>query len=137
MSDETPKLRGLETVRVSKTKLLEKVKANREEHRATFEEAIAGWRDEIVRRVEEILRDAKAGRDVPLHIGVVRPEDHTSDYDSVISLLEMSEDDELELTYQQFNQYANDNWGWQHQFLATASTYGSETALNKLGINNS
>jgi len=45
-------------------------------------------------------------------------------YNTAISMLELSEDDLISLTLQEFSQYVEDKWGWRGQFDAVASSYG-------------
>lgn len=124
-------LRGIDTVRVNKDDLLARIKKNRDEHRQIFEEALEGWKKAVIKALEEAYQDALQGKEFRLHVGLVRPEDHTDQYDTVIELLGMSLDDELELTQNDFACYALDKWAWQAQFLTTSMDYGSASALRK------
>ena len=121
-------LRGVQTVRVNKDTLLERIKKNRDQHRQIFEEALDGWKKKITEVLEERYQAALQGKDFNVLIHLPRPEDHTDQYDTVIELLEMSLDDELELTQQEFANYALDKWQWQAQFLTTSAAYGSMKA---------
>jgi hypothetical protein len=124
-------LRGLSTVRVEKGKLLSRIKANRDDHRKIFEEALTGWQKQLIADLQDAVDDAKAGRAFRYRFKLTRPEDHTDDYDSVISLLEMSEDSEFELSWTDFQRFVMDKWDWQAAFLATSSSYGSTLATEK------
>lgn len=117
-------LRGLDTVRVNKYDLLERVKKNRDEHRAIFEEALEGWKKRTIEVLEKRFQDALKGK-IDLAFNLPRPADHTDDYDTVIELLTMSLDEELELSQHDFACYALDKWAWQAQFLTTSASYGS------------
>jgi hypothetical protein len=125
---EETQLRGVTTVRVRKYELLERIRKNRDEHREIFEEAITGWKQRVTEVLEEAYQDALQGKKFEPSHWIPRPEDHTDEYDTVIELLDMSLDEELELTRQEFANYALDNWNWQHDFLVTASNYGSGKA---------
>jgi hypothetical protein len=125
-------LRGLGTVRVNKDDLLERIKKNRDEHRKIFEEALGGWKKKVIQVLDERYREALEGKKFDIGIHLPRPEDHTDQYDTVIELLTMSLDDELELTQAEFANYALDKWQWQAQFLAMSSSYGSPTATAKI-----
>lgn len=122
-----PKLRGLDTVRVLKSDLVQIIEDNRKEHRAIFEEAIENWHKRVQERLKEMVEAAKKGPNaVDLVIALPRPEDHTKDYDRAIKMLEMSQDDELELDEHEFATFVMDDWGWQKAFLATSSNYSSQ-----------
>lgn len=128
---EESTLRGLDTVRVKKDELLERIEKNRDEHRQIFEEALDGWKKAVTRALEEAYQDALQGKEFRLHVGLVKPEDHSDQYDTVIELLKMSQDDELELTQHDFACYALDKWQWQAAFLTTSMDYGSASAVRK------
>lgn len=116
----------METVLISKQKLLEKVKENRELHRTTFEEALQGWKYRVLEELEKAISDAKKGRDFRTYFSLPQPEDHTPEYDAVIDQIEWSEEGKIELTFHQFNQFVRDDWGWKQDFLANTSMYVSK-----------
>lgn len=114
--------------RVDKSDLLEKVKENRAQHRAIFEEAIEGYRKEGVRLLEEHIARIKNGRLERVYVQLPQPEDHTSDYDRIITMLEMSEETSIELDEGDFATFVMDDWGWKNQFLASNSSYSATAA---------
>jgi hypothetical protein len=81
--------------RIKKDELVQKVQFNRNEHRAIYERAMDGYR--------------KAAGDFF--------------YDVVLEGWRMTEDDEIELSVQEFRQYVKDEWGWKKEFLATSQNY--------------
>lgn len=125
---EEQTLRGLDTVRVDKETLLNRIKINRDQHRTIFEEALEGWKKKVIEVLEERYEDALKGKNFNIAIHMPRPEDHTDQYDTVIELLSMSLDEELELTQHDFACYALDKWQWQAAFLTASASYGSRTA---------
>jgi hypothetical protein len=74
-----------------------------------------------------MLTDAKAGKPIRRAISLPEPVDHTSDYARVVSTLEMSAEDIVQLSADQFDQYVLDNWNWRkfayetNQYLATSA----------------
>jgi len=129
--------------RILRLDLLEKIKTNREKHKTEFEKALLGWRKEAVK---ELNRHAKQIADVidrmetditnnkpvkkltttKLYPKVPeRPEDHTKDYDVIISRLEMSIDAEIFITHADFNKFVLDEWAWKGQHTAMLSNYAS------------
>ncbi len=117
-------LRGFNTVRVSKDALINRIKDNRDKHRTIYEEAMEGWKRTVIQELERAYDQALKGERFLNRVFVPRPEDHTDEYDTVIELLEMSLDEELELTQQEFANYVLDKWRWRDAFLTTASNYG-------------
>ena len=118
------KLRGLCVVRVNKGVLLAKLKENLARHREVFLKALDAYKKKVVEELDRRLDDARKGWRYDIAIGLAQPQDHTKDYDRVISLLEMSLNDELELTQQDFAIYVIDDWGWKQQFTPTNAAYG-------------
>jgi len=131
MTTMTDELRGIQTVRVEKEPLLKRIRANKEDHRKIYEEAMEGWKRSVIEELEKAYNDALTGKDFRVVVRLERPEDHTNEYDTVIELLKMSVDEEFELTYVEFSNFVLDKWGWQAGFLRTASSYGSTLAMSK------
>lgn len=113
----------MDAVRVNKDELLSRIKANREVHRATFEEALEGWRKRVVHELDRAVADAKANRQYRTTFDLPQPRDYTGHYDEVIGMLEMHVDDTVDLDQREFRQYINDDWGWKQDFLITNSRY--------------
>ena len=109
-------LRGLDTVRVSKTALIRRLQENRDQHREQFEKGLELYRKAVVQELEEQLARARRNESVARFSVLNQPEDHTENYNHAIELLDMSLDDEVELTAEEFAQYVRDDWGWKRQF---------------------
>ena len=113
----------MKSVNVKKTDLLDKIKENRAKHRAIFEKAVKGYRKAVVAELEFMLDEARKGRRIKRQIELIEPMDQTREYDRVIRMLEMSTDDIIELSQQDFAQYVMDDWAWKQQFLSTTLPY--------------
>lgn len=111
-------------VTVRKQELLAKLTENRRNHRAAFEKAQEGFRVRVIEELDQHLADAKAGRNIKRHVNLPEPEDHTKDYDRIITMVEMSVDEEIELHAQDFARYVMDNWEWKDRVTSTNSMYG-------------
>lgn len=118
-------------VTVAKDELREAVQANRDEHRKIFEEAVEGYKTRAVTLLEEHIERIKKGKLERVQVVLPVPVDHTSDYDRVLRMIDMSVEDEIALDESAFTQYVMDDWSWQHEFLTTSSGY-SASALAKL-----
>jgi hypothetical protein len=77
---------------------------------------------EMVGRVEAVCDAIKS-------IDLVQPRDHTSDYDRVIMMLEMSVDDTIVLDANEFDQYVRDVWAWTHYDATTLGEYAVGTPV--------
>lgn len=122
----------MENIRVKKSELLDILRKNRAEHRQIFEEAVEGYRHEVIKQLSQRLDDARNGKKIDISIRLNQPQDQTKDYDRVIGMLEMTVDDIIELDELSYQQYVMDDWNWSHNFLHTNSAY-SVTATSKLG----
>ncbi len=114
-------------VKVDKQELINIVEKNRDAHRAIFEEALEGYKKVAVRQLEAHIERIDRGDLIDVYFRVPVPEDHTDDYDRVLTMLAMSVDNTIEIDQQAFASYVMDDWNWKKQFLTTNSSY-SQTA---------
>jgi delta-aminolevulinic acid dehydratase/porphobilinogen synthase len=116
--------RGLKLIKVNKIDLIKQITANMENHIVEFEEAMEGF---MLHALELLETEIKAIEDeeIPSNVIFQVPESHEKDYRDIIDLLEMSVDDELEITYEQFKQYIKDEWGWTLGFKNLLTAYNS------------
>lgn len=113
-------------ITVIKTDLLVTVKANREKHKTEYAAAIAKYKEMLIAKVNEKIEEIKTTDDVTkvvLIIGLPVPEEHTSDFDTVIEMLEWAQGDTLELGQGEFNMYVRNQWSWARTFAANTSSY--------------
>lgn len=129
VSNQPLDLRGLGSVRVKRETVLERLRANRDAHRSLFEEAIEGWHKEVLRVLDEQMKRAKANKRHVPQVYLPQPQDHTAEYDQAIEMLEMSLDDELELTAREFAQYVRDDWQWRNDFITSSASYASAASV--------
>lgn len=115
----------MKKVNVHKDNLLEELQTNRENHREIYEEALEGYKDKVRAELENYLQRVENGDVLSIRVNLPRPEDHTDDYDRAIKMVQMSVDDELELTENEFAQYVMDDWGWKQSFTASTAMYTS------------
>lgn len=121
----------MDEVRVNTAELVEILKKNREKHRAIFEEAIEGYRKRVIEHLDYALECAKSGKKIITHLVLVRPTDHTLDYDHAIGMLEMSVDDSVVIDYREYRQYVCDEWTWSSQFSSSSSSYSSHSSSSR------
>jgi hypothetical protein len=121
------------TITVSKRVLVESLNKNLGTHQAIFEEALEGYRLKAIATLEENLRAVKAGKGVRVQVYMELPESHKKDYERILRMLEMDQNDTVVLTEDQFRQYVEDDFSWQHQFLNETAQY-SQTAYIRNSI---
>lgn len=120
----------MEVVKVKRDELLKKVKDNRANHRQIFEDGQEVYRERVVAELDTMLADAKNGRKIRRMISLPEPEDHTRDYDRIITMLEMSVDSEIELEEHDFSRYVMDQWEWNASFQSTVA-YAASNVRNR------
>jgi len=102
-------------IKVSKADLLKKLKANKTEHVKIYEDAMNGWRKKVQTRCGEISQAMKSKNDgVDLgFLDLDRPYTREGDYDMIIGMLEMDQDEGLvELDKDEYRQFVLDKWEW-------------------------
>lgn len=111
------------TIQVDKDKLLAALEQNRESHAAAYEKAKAGYIKVTTEQVRGYLTRLADGELLERAFLPAPPEDHTSDYDDAIDMMQWSTDITIELTQQQFKQYVKDDWGWKDVWMASNTAY--------------
>jgi hypothetical protein len=102
------------TITVSKDSLLATLKGNRAKHGEAFKKAKEGYIKVTTEQLEAYVRRLADGELL---------EDHTTDYDDAIDMMEWSTDGTIELTQSQFVQYVKDDWGWKDNWVASTAAY--------------
>jgi hypothetical protein len=132
-------VKGLKVVTVKKDELLPKIKANKEQHVKEFKETYDAWlilrKEAVEKGIKEVRSQLKSEDEltqgyVQFEIPV-KPQSHQKDYDRVISMLEMSVDEELDLPVDEFARYALDEWDWSVGFKSTSAIYVNSVGSNR------
>lgn len=117
-------------VKVEKENLIATLKKNRDEHRSIFLEAQETYRKQVIKELNAMLKEAREGKRIRRTVSLTQPEDHTSEYNAAIRMMEMSVEAEIELSASDFSQYVLDQWGWSRQFMASNRGYSAKAAMN-------
>ena len=113
----------MQEVKVNKKWLKEVLLENREKHREEYLKAFEGYRSACIEALEENLEALKKGKFRRVMIMESAPEDHTKDYDLIISMLDASVDEEITLLSSEYNNYVRDEWGWSQMWKASNTKY--------------
>lgn len=119
----------MQQVTIKKDALLATLTTNREKHTQIFEEAQVGYRKRVIDELDALLAKAKRGERVPSYWRLQAPVNQTPEYDRAILMLQMSVDDQVTLSAQDFESYVMDRWAWKKQFLASNKSYSVTAAL--------
>lgn len=113
----------MKEVKMSTPALLAAVRKNREAHAAELKLAKEGYKIAVL---QALINRIKAIEEFDMEPSVFfhtqgaygpepslqPPQDHTKDYDRVVTMLEMSIEPETTLDAAEFNQYVMDEWTW-------------------------
>lgn len=113
----------MEAITVDRLELIKTLKANRDEHREMFEEALGVYRERVVEELERHLDDAKNGRKISRSIGLVEPRDYTDEYSRVIAMLEWDKNPTVQVSEHDFGRYVLNDWEWREAFAASTGAY--------------
>lgn len=114
---------GMSIITVRKLDLLDALRKNAVKHTADYTEALQGYRESVVEQLERALNNARSGSEYKTGFDLPEPQDHSSQYNRIIRMLEMAVADEIKITEHEFSQYVLDEWNWKGHFVATASNY--------------
>lgn len=114
----------MNTVKVSRLELLNKVKENKVQHKKDYDEAMIAYTEQAIQAIETLLLSARNGN-ITHCINVVKPKEFLREYDRAITMLEMSKEEILEISSQDFNQFVMDDWQWQDTFKNSTGLYKS------------
>lgn len=122
----------MKNLKFTKEFVLVSLKTNRAEHSKIYNEAMAKYKDDALAQLNLTMKKINAGEKFQLWFKLHEPVQHLKEYDRAISMLENSiEADHVELTPEEYSQYIQDDWQWQHDFLTSNSIY-SNSAMSKL-----
>lgn len=141
--------------KVDRLKLIDRLKKNKRKHVKEYEEAVAGYREASLRKLEEAHVKAKANleknytelkaklekfdpagegaQDMGSHLVLVPtisinmslPQSYEQEYEKAVSMMGWDTRDEVELTYAEFMCFVEDSWDWSDDFKAVSAFYKS------------
>jgi GTP1/Obg family GTP-binding protein len=114
-------------IKIRRSELLEKVRAQRTKHVAEYEEAMQAWRNMMHAAAEKIVKDFVHLEKFPKSLLKLTqcPEHHVDDFDTNIAMLESAQDELIELDQENYERLVLGKFEWRDSFLATNAFYGS------------
>lgn len=130
--DDEDEETNMKTVKVDKKRLLEILKKNREEHKGIFIEAQKAYREVAITVLDDQLKAAREDRPFELQrfVALTQPQDHTAEYDRAIQMLEMSVDDQILISENEFMNFVQDTWDWSRGWAISNAPYVSSNSRN-------
>ncbi len=114
---------GLDKVRLEKTKLIERLEKNFEQHKKEYKTARTGWKRAVLKKMQENLALAENDKEFNLNIAERRPESHAQEYRCTIEMLKASLDETVILSQGEFQQYWLDEWSWKAGHTMSMARY--------------
>lgn len=110
-------------VNVKRDNLIFTLNKNMAKHKDDYTKAKKGFIKLLDEELTEKLEDLRAGNKVDLSFENQKPESHVDDYEDVIEMLEMSVDDTIELSHEQFKKWIKDDWDWKRHWSSSNAAY--------------
>jgi hypothetical protein len=112
-------------IKAKKDEVLAKLRENLELHKKIVAEAKAGYikaaQEALMARVGEL----KEGKVVGLGFDLRVPQDHSSVYNTAITMLQMHQEHEVEMTPDQVRHLILDEWEWKQDFIGSNALYSA------------
>ncbi len=121
----------MQAIKIQKIKLLDIIRQNRDEHRDIFIKAQEKYRAEVIKCLDGMISDARNGKEIKTQITLIAPKDYTETYNKAIRMLELDENEVINLEYNDYLNYVEDEWDWSSQWAFSNSTYTSSPKFNK------
>jgi hypothetical protein len=115
-----------QSVNVNRVALLGALRKNREAHITAFQEAVDGYQEAMLETLRNTTKKVKRGEVKELNVRLPAPVSHEKDYTQVIEMLELSVDENINLSSDAFQAYFKDKWAWSEGFHALASSYSGK-----------
>ena len=134
----------LKELNVSRISTLEKIKKNKAEHLELYAEAKVNYekeRDEKTRALQSTLSQEdgffnheEISNAIYDYQSLVEPISFEKEYDETITLLEVSQDENLKLSPEEYRCLILNQWAWTRGFLSRNSTYSPKAAATLRAI---
>lgn len=124
----------MEKVEVKRDDLRERVEENLKKHRQDYIEAVAGYKQECLKQLDQLRQKVEANMAedrpmVPLLLHLEMPVSHEADYEQIIEMLRMEQRTIFEIQTDKFACYVMDRWKWKDAFVGTANRYTGKGAF--------
>ena len=110
------------TVTISKKKLIETLKTNKDAHIKDYDEAVDAYITEVNKQLVE-LKDKIDSGDLDISLRLIKPVDNSHKYDEIIELYEWEINENVELTKQEFESYVLDKASFAQEARFSNQTY--------------
>jgi hypothetical protein len=112
-------------VKIKKSELLDALRKNLQQHKTDVLDALRLRRLEVDAQLSDVMDKIKRDENYQPQrsFSFPIPEDNSREYEKVIRMVEMTQDDVIELDEDQFDKLVMDNWSFKHELMQTSSFY--------------
>lgn len=96
------------TIKISKSKLIETIQKNKEEHIKDYDEAVEAYKKEGAKQLKDCKKQLDDGS-LKIKLQLVTPVNRATEYDKIIEMFNWELNDEVELSQSEFNDYVHDD----------------------------
>lgn len=141
----------METIKINKQKLIDKLKENKIKHIEDYEKALLGYKINAEKSLRNKIKELKKLPALELgefsldFFGDRKPESHEYDFNMVIGMLEVSEDVEVNIDSEEYKRYYMNEWEWKktwglthfRNIKAGAAAYATLYNIPGVGVDSS
>jgi len=109
-------------VSIEKSKLIEKIKENRDAHVIDYNEAVIAYRKKAESELKNLSKELKNGS-MKLNLHLITPINRSEEYDKIIEMFNWEINDIVKLTQKEFNEYVLDETTSAQQAKFSNSAY--------------
>lgn len=120
----------MESIKVDKHDLVDKLVANRELHRLEFDKLHDVWIAAVKANLEDLMAmddGTWSERSLQISSRFPEPHSHLDAFDTVIEMLGWHTSDTVELAEYEFQQYVQNQWAWRPAFKMATAQYNMES----------
>ncbi len=110
-------------VTVPRLEVIAKLKANLEQHKKDYTEAIEEYYVAVEAKLKAELKRFKSRPLERLSVSLTLPVSYADSYETAIEMLEMSVDDNIVLNRDMFVKFVKDEWEWKSNFANSTLSY--------------
>jgi len=112
-------------INVDRVKLIERVKENLSLHKQNYETQVNAFRSKVLEYANKVLDSAEKGE---LYNGSRprQPASYEPQYIRALGMLEISTQDTVALSANDYARFRDDDWDWKDTFVASSAELGAD-----------
>lgn len=114
----------MKQVTVDTKTLIDTITTNRETHIVDYKDAHAKWADQATEYHRQQFESLTQNQHEVTNLEKPEePQNYVDSYNVALKMLEMSVDESVTLSNQEFQQFVLDEWHWAHSFRSSVNSY--------------